>query len=129
MPSNSKKASTDQNSGSLFIYDIELSLNIGVSELERESPQKIVVDIELNYHTLPAGAITDDENTIDCYDNIISLIKELVKDRHFKLIEHLAYSIFQHLKSNITCNKIAVSVKKHPQISGYRGMTKFSVAG
>lgn len=85
----------------LILKDICLEVKLGYSEEERLLPQKVLLEIKLQFANLPLACTTDDlENTI-CYAPLACCLQEFCKDRSFKLIEALAYELYQFLKGKL----------------------------
>ena len=62
---------------------------VGVYPQEREQPQPIVIDIELDYDFAPAASSDAVSDAVD-YDRVVAGVAELVQRRRFHLIETMA---------------------------------------
>lgn len=83
----------------------------GVFEAERELGQKFEVDVELHLD-LRTAALTDDiESTLN-YVEVYTMVKEIVEEREFRLIETLAENIAQQILSAFDVKEVVVRVRK-----------------
>ena len=84
----------------ILIRDLELLCSIGVNEKEHLSPQRIIINIEVNLDIKCFPENDRIEETLN-YDLIYSGIKKIVKSKHFNLLETLVGSIDSFLLNNI----------------------------
>ena len=96
---------------SIIIQEIVASCILGVFPHERDTPRKVLINLELHLD-LRKSAITDDlSDTID-YDGLIKKLKSKIELTEFKLIEKLAeYVAEQCLKEN-TIEHVTVEIHK-----------------
>ena len=75
---------------------IEVTCSIGIHDFERETPQRITVDVEvlLDINAEPSA---DDINEAVNYDDIHQHVVRIATSRHFDLQETLAREIFDTL--------------------------------
>jgi len=101
------------------INNLILSLNIGLFEEERATPQPISISVKIFFKDIPKGCVSDEIEGTICYDKICQKIKEIANKKEYKLLEHLCHEIFIQIKQLITPHKISVSVTKlTPPVSG-----------
>jgi dihydroneopterin aldolase len=76
----------------IFIRGLRIDMLIGFHKRERIVPQTVSIDLEIG---IGNTAVFDSDKVIDCidYDKVTQSIRELVKDRHFNLVEALAERI------------------------------------
>ncbi len=68
------------------------------------------------------------EDTV-CYSTLIDKLHQELKEKKFRLLEHLTYEVHQILKNNFTlAGQIEVQVTKYPSIVGLNGGVSFSYA-
>ncbi|NLW55653.1 MAG: dihydroneopterin aldolase [Firmicutes bacterium] len=90
----------------------------GVYAAEKELGQRIEVDVEMVLPLLSAGANDDLETSIN-YVEVYTLIKELVEEKDYNLIEALAHAIAETLLSAYSLEAITVRVRKpNPPVGG-----------
>ncbi|MBS5788311.1 MAG: dihydroneopterin aldolase [Clostridioides difficile] len=84
----------------------------GVLAEENILGQKFFLDIELYLDTHEAG-ISDDMNKSVSYADVYNLVKNIVEDRRYKLIEAVAENIaIEILEKFVLINEVLVRVKK-----------------
>lgn len=111
---------------SLTINDLELQVFLGWSEEEKIQLQRILLDLEIQFSTLPKACHTDKLIDTYCYDHLIDTIRNEISNKRFNLIEHLAFTIYQILTSLFPAKtKILVVLKKYPKIKDFNGPVCF----
>ncbi len=95
----------------LSLSGIECMCHIGVTEDERREPQRIEVDLEL-YADLEAAARTADlVRTID-YREVCDLVRGLLEERPFHLIEAAAGAVLDRVLESFPARRAVVSLRK-----------------
>lgn len=87
----------------------------GVFEAEQELGQRFEVDVEL-FRDLRSAADTDDIDVTLNYVDVYTVVKEIVEERTFNLIETLAEVIASEVISGFAIEGIKVRVRK-PHVS------------
>ena len=79
-----------------MLNGIEVSCSIGIHDFERETPQRITVDVEvlLDINAEPSKDMIDEAVN---YDDIHRHVIDIATSRHFDLQETLARTIFDRL--------------------------------
>ncbi len=77
----------------IIIEGIQCSVHCGVTEIERQQPQPIVIDLELQCPNAKAAHSDDLIDTVD-YGNIVQRVISLTSASHFCLLEALT----EHIK-------------------------------
>ena len=75
---------------------IEVTCSIGIHDFERETPQRITVDVEVLLD-IKAEPSADDISEAVNYDDIHQHVVRIATSRHFDLQETLAREIFDTL--------------------------------
>ena len=90
---------------------IETSCSIGIHDFERETPQRILVDLEilLDPDKEPQADNIDDALN---YDEIRQTVVEISQSRHFDLQETLARAVFNAVRSMKTVVGLRVRTSK-----------------
>lgn len=110
----------------LTVNGLELNINLGWPQAERQQQQTIIVDIIIQFNETPPACITDDLKDTFCYDELIKILKKNVVSRHFKLIEHVGYEMYQLVKSLLPDYALLqLSVTKKPAIENLTGGVRF----
>ena len=85
----------------IHISEIACLAHLGVPPQERETPQKILVDVVLSINLEQAVHSDEVTSTVD-YVGIVEKVKDTLKERHFCLLEsvagHLCRSILTDTK-------------------------------
>jgi len=108
----------------LKLHDLALNLRLGWPDEERRCKQTVSVSIILKFPAMPMGCETDDLTGTICYDQLTKTITTQCEKKSYKLIEHLAYDIYNQVKAShpIDCQ---VSVSKQPPIENLHGGATF----
>jgi 7,8-dihydroneopterin aldolase/epimerase/oxygenase len=107
---------------------LQLKVNLGVTAAERAKKQKVLLNLSIQYPTLPAACSSDQLTDTICYDELIAKIKLFTQNHQFSLLESFVYSLYQLVKNLTgTKNKIQVSVTKFPYIMGLEN-AKFEIS-
>ena len=97
----------------LTIRGILLPIRIGCSLEERGNPQPVEIDLTIRFQTPPRGMVTDRLEDTVCYEGLVGAIKEVVSNREFSLIEHLANEILTSVRSIVESeDELRVTVRK-----------------
>jgi len=102
---------------SITIEGIELRGRCGVTPEERAVGQTLVVDVRLEPSSLVAGETDDVEDTVD-YGRIVELVRAIVENGEFHLLERLATLIAEGIWDVFEPVLLEVAVTKpHPPVS------------
>ena len=97
----------------LTIRGVLLPIRLGCSADERLNPQPVEIDLTIRFETPPRGMVTDRLEDTVSYDALVNAIKDVVSDREFSLIEHLANEILTSLRSVVGSeHQLRVTVRK-----------------
>lgn len=112
----------------LEIKSISFPIFLGIEPDEKENPQNILFDITITFNQTPEACLTDNFENAICYKNLAESLQDFCANRHFDLIENLAYSAFKFIKDNFIKNqgKLMVKVSKNPPTS-LIGFSCFSI--
>lgn len=83
----------------------------GVLAEEQRLGQRFVIDVELGVDLAPAGISDQLEDTVN-YVEVYRIVKKLVEDSRFQLIEALAESIAGELLRCVSVKEVLVRVHK-----------------
>lgn len=112
----------------LFINDLALQVHLGWGEPERLAPQTILLSVAIRFPTPPKACVTDALEDTWCYDQLIAQLRINLSAKPFRLIEHLAQAIYDHLKTVLgTAAQLQINLTKHPAISGLTGGVCFTL--
>ncbi|MDM7914251.1 MAG: dihydroneopterin aldolase [Candidatus Eisenbacteria bacterium] len=93
------------------LRDVVVFPKLGVADFEKESVQKVTLDVELHLDLQQAGATDDVARTVD-YQRVYRRIREVADEQKFHLIEALAGSIARTILEEFPVQKTVVRVRK-----------------
>lgn len=97
----------------LEVTRYETQAHLGWTDEERATPQKIALDITLRYLKLPKACVSDELGDTQCYAQLLEQAEKICQSGAFKLLEHLAYRIYDALKHQINIPETSVLVRVH----------------
>lgn len=107
---------------SLHIRDLELKVNLGWRNQEREQDQGILIDLIIQFPIPPKACATDHLEDTICYAELTDTIRDQINNKHYKLIEHLTAEIYTIVKMHLPNNsKLTIALTKYPIINGLKG--------
>ena len=95
----------------VLIKELILDLKLGYYDFEKQKKQKIKFTVEVNYKDQKPTKDKDLKSIVN-YDKIVSLIKKLVKNKHYNFLETLAEDVFDDLFEDIRIDKISLQIEK-----------------
>ena len=95
----------------ITIVDLEVFLNVGVSDEERAQPQRLLLTVDMEFY-FSAAALTDRiARTID-YGLVAQRLLKYGEGRNWKLIEKLASDVADDVLAQFQPQAVTVEVKK-----------------
>ena len=95
----------------ILISDIETQCSIGVPAEERQTPQRLLISLELETDFAKASAEDNLMATID-YHSVYLRVKKVCVERERKLIETLAEDIASFILAKFKVKLVSVEIKK-----------------
>lgn len=96
---------------------LQLLVNLGWPQDERKKQQVVTLDVTLGFAAPPRGCVTDQLADTYCYDALITVIKQNLATRSFKLLEHLGHEIYHIIKQALSSDvMVNVRVSKRTAI-------------
>ena len=118
MKKNNFKIIKINNNKSLFNYEkkviikeLILDLKLGYFDFEKEKPQKVKFNIEVNYEDKKPSDDKDIKSIVN-YAKIVRLIKKLIKNKHYNFLETLAEDVFDELFKDKSIDTIRLQIEK-----------------
>ena len=94
----------------VFIKDLVLKMSIGIHSFEKKKKQRVKFNIEI---TLNQNLINNNElSNIVNYESVIKNVSNIVKRKHYQLLENLADEIFLKLFRDKKISKIKIGLEK-----------------
>ena len=97
----------------IAIVDLEVFYRVGVPRGERAKPQRLLLNIEMDFNFSRAAKTDDIRDTID-YFAVSELLSEFGETRSWKLIEKLAADVADLILSEFQPHGVTIEVKKFP---------------
>lgn len=95
----------------IFIKDLTLKCKIGVTDIERQKKQPVLINIIFWANVKTAGETDDITQTVN-YNYIYLQIVELIDHNSFHLLERLADEIAKICLSHVKIERVQVRVEK-----------------
>jgi len=114
-------------SSTISLNDLRLSVNLGVSAVERDVKQEINVSFKFFFKHQPKACGTDDIKDTVCYHEISDAVKKYCQGGEFKLLEYMCSGLYNAIRASINPDiKIWIRIEKcNPPIDGLLGSTAF----
>lgn len=103
----------------LLITDLEVEAHVGVKEDERSVLQILLINLRAEADFNKA-ALSDDVLDTNSYATMVKVIKKVVSDTSYHLLEALAYHILRDLFSQFELKKITVRIEKPNRVANTR---------
>jgi len=95
----------------IIIKDLEVDMQIGVSQEEQAHAQRLLVSVDLELDLSVPGR-TDAESSTADYQAVTTLIRKVLTERPRKLIEAVANDIAEAILTHRLAIAVTVKVKK-----------------
>ena len=78
--------------GTTGLHNLRIDCIVGIHPHERETPQAVFVDLEVDYDFAPAAESDAISDAVD-YAMMASMVTQLIQTRRFQLIEAMAEAV------------------------------------
>jgi dihydroneopterin aldolase len=95
----------------ILIKELILDLKLGYYDFEKERPQKVKFNLEIDYEDKKPTNDKDIKSIVN-YGKIVKLIKKLTKNKHYNFLETLAEDVFDVLFKDRRIGKITLQIEK-----------------
>ena len=95
----------------ILLHDIRVDGRHGVGDEERAVPQPFEVDVELVRDLREAGSTDDLARTVD-YSVVDAIVRDVVANHSFKLLETIAETIAGGILAAFPVDEVVVRVRK-----------------
>lgn len=99
------------NEDRIIIAGMEFWSHGGVSEAERELPQRYRVDIEVFYDLHPAGHSDNLADTVD-YGEVYKVVREFGEKSRYQLLEAMAEGMAHLVLERFPAERVRIRLKK-----------------
>jgi len=97
---------------SVLVQDLELMMSIGIHDFEKEKPQRVMVniDLEIDKDSKPQS---DNIDQVISYVDIIEQVQKLAQSKHYELVETFANDVASAcLGMGDQTQKVSVKIQK-----------------
>lgn len=105
----------------ILIEQLELETIVGVHAWERQTPRRIVIDLELQLDTRIAAASDHLRDAIN-YKEVCDAVSALIGEQHFQLIETLAEAIARRLMERFPLLGLRLKLSKPGAVSAAKNI-------
>ena len=95
----------------ILIKELIFDLKLGYYDFEKERPQKVKFNLEVDYEDKKPTSDKDIKSIVN-YGRIVKLIKKLTKNKHYNFLETLAEDVFDVLFKDKRIGKITLQIEK-----------------
>ena len=95
----------------ILIKELVLDLKLGYYDFEKERPQKVKFNLDVDYEDKKPTSDKDIKSIVN-YGRIVKLIKKLTKNKHYNFLETLAEDVFDVLFKDNRIGKITLQIEK-----------------
>jgi dihydroneopterin aldolase len=95
------------------IVDLEVFYRVGVPDVERAKPQRLLLSVDMEFDFSAAAKTDDIAGTID-YFTVSQRLLKFGEKREWKLIEKLGTDLAELVLSEFKPQSVTVEVKKFP---------------
>ena len=78
--------------GTTGLHNLRIDCIVGIHPHERENPQPVFLDLEIDYDFAPAAKSDAIQDAVD-YDEVVKMVTELIQSGRFQLIEAMAEAV------------------------------------
>lgn len=97
---------------SIMVQDLEITMFIGVEDVEKQNKQRVIVNIDLEIDETSKPK-SDNINEVICYAGLVENVKSLATQKHYELVETFTHDIASMcLASGEQAQQVTVSVQK-----------------
>ena len=95
----------------ILIKELTLDLKLGYYDFEKNKPQKVKFNLEIDYEDKKPTNDKDIKSIVN-YGKVVDLITRLVKNKHYNFLETLAEDVFDELFKDKRIAKITLQIEK-----------------
>lgn len=103
----------------IFLGGLEIETIIGIYDWERETKQKIILDIEMAFDIQKAAETDDIQYTLD-YKTVSKRLIYFVETSQFLLVEKLISEIANIIRNEFNVSWVKITLNKKGAIRGAR---------
>src|SRR6187402_1595129 len=98
--------------GTTGLHNLRIDCIVGIHPHERENPQPVFLDLEIDYDFAPAAESDAIPDAVD-YDHVVKMVTELIQSRRFQLIETMAEAVTTMLLEKVpVIDRVRLQIRK-----------------
>ncbi len=101
----------------IFINNLQVETIIGIYDWERETRQRVVLDLEMSADVARAARAEDVETTLN-YKTVSDELVKFIENSHFQLVETLAERITEIIRQDFSVQWVRLTLHKPDALSG-----------
>ncbi|MBG1230957.1 dihydroneopterin aldolase [Aestuariivirga litoralis] len=105
----------------VFVKDLTLDALIGIYDIEKQKPQRIIVNIDLSVQEQP-GPLPDDISHVVSYEIVAKKVEAIVARGHINLVETMAEKVAEACLTDRRVLSVRVRVEKPDIIPNARSV-------
>jgi dihydroneopterin aldolase len=98
----------------VFVEALEILASIGIYPREKDAPQLLIVDVELDVKV----SLDDDIDGSADYEEVVAIARAIPVGRHIQLVETYAHELASRCLSNSRVKTVRVRVRKPAAVPG-----------
>lgn len=103
----------------IFLRDLRIETIIGIYDWERETPQTVVLDLEMSTDVARAAATDDIKDALN-YKHIAKRLIEFVSQSKFQLVETMAEECAHIIRHEFNVAWVRLQINKQGAVRGSR---------
>ncbi len=103
----------------IFLRDLRIETIVGIYDWERETPQTVVLDLEMSTDVARAAATDDIRDALN-YKDIAKRLISFVGESKFMLVETLAEECAKIIRDEFDVKWVKIQLNKQGAVSGSR---------
>ena len=103
----------------IFLRDLRIETIIGIYDWERETPQTVVLDIEMSTDVAKAAASDNIKDALN-YKNIAKRLISFVGESKFQLVETMAEECAHIIRNEFDVKWVRLQINKQGAVTGSR---------
>ena len=121
---------TDKLNSKIQLDELEIQLQLGVSEEERAKTQSVWISLTFEFFAVPESTSSDMISGTVNYSSLSKLLKSEFSGSNIKTIEYMGFRAFNLVSEDIDqAGRLTLSIRKFPSISGLKGGALFELSG
>ena len=105
----------------VYIRGLRVDAIVGIHSHERETPQPVIIDLEMGWDTMRAAASDRIDYALD-YEKVTAEVTQMIQTGEYQLVERMADEIARMLTRNFHIPWLRLTVNKPEALQGVEGV-------